>query len=443
MALAAGTIWEIESGGSDTNGGSVNPTTVVTDYSQQLTAQVAVTNAVAAGSTTITSASGLFTAAMVGNGVYLQGGTGSLAAGWYQVVSFTNSTTIVVDRVVAAGTGITLNLGGALASLGGVFVTGAGLSGGHIVYVKSGTYSVTSATINIAGGTCSGSISPAFIGYSTNRTLTNTDTKPLIQFGVSGISMFVTRGLVYNIAFDGNAKTTARVSGANDTTFYNRCTFTAMNTAGGGGEYYFCSATANSGAVYGGNCYYCESFANTATPNANTASLFVGCLSYNNTGATTDGFNMSGTNAVAIGCIAYGNGRAGFNFVSTSRVCSTINCHAENNATYGYDFSAVGVAMIITNCSAYNNTTARYPAAQAAAQQINGFVTITAGSVFVAAGSANFALNNTASQGASLRAAGFPALSVIGSTAAYHDIGAAQHQDTGGGGTTYQGFFIQ
>lgn len=63
---------------------------------------------------------------------------------------------------------------------------------------------------------------------------------------------------------------------------------------------------------------------------------------------------------------------------------------------------------------------------------------ITAGSVFVDGTNParNFALNSLASRGAALRAANsilndWPANATVG----YLDIGAVQHQDTGGGGT--------
>lgn len=444
MAVSSATVWEIETGGSDTNGGGFVTGSGGTDYSQQAAknttgSNISVTNAVAAGSTTITSATAAFTSAVTGNIIYMSGGTGSLVGQWYQA-TFVSSTSITVDRIVAVGTGITMNIGGALVSLGGIFassISGNNLTSGHIIYVQAGTYSISSASSNVSGGVCNNSISPNIIGYSTNRNITNTDTPPLIQFGVNGVSLFVTRAAVYNIAFDGNTKTTATHSGANDSTVYNRCSFTKMNVAAGGGAYNYCTATGNSAAVWGGEANFCEAYANTATPNIAGGASYFHCIHYNNTGASTDGFNMSGGPVSAIGCIAYGNGRAGFNLVTTSRSVTLINCHAENNTTYGFDFSSIGgSAAMLYNCSAYNNTTARYPTANAAVQQIVGFVTVTVGSVFVAAGSNNFALNNTASQGALLRATGFSALFPRGLTASFQDIGAAQHQDTGGGGSS-------
>lgn len=72
---------------------------------------LSVTDAVTNGTTTITSATGGFTAAMVGSVVYLSGPT---TEKFVQVVSRTSANAIVVNTTVAAGTGITLRIGGAL-----------------------------------------------------------------------------------------------------------------------------------------------------------------------------------------------------------------------------------------------------------------------------------------------------------------------------------------
>ena len=129
MAISNTQVLEVRTAGNDTNGGGFNSAAAGVDYSQQDTKNtvgnnISTTDAVANGTTTITSATATFTADIVGNLIYLQGGTGALAAGWYQVNTFTNGTTIVVDRTVAAGTGITMNIGGAMASIGGASLAG-------------------------------------------------------------------------------------------------------------------------------------------------------------------------------------------------------------------------------------------------------------------------------------------------------------------------------
>ena len=119
MAIGTTAVWEIWPGasgthGSDTNGGGFDTgiASYGTDYSQQATAQIAVTDAVTNNTTTVTSATANFSAAHIGNAVYLSG-TGT-TTGRYFVTGVTNATTITVDRATGStgGTGVTLNLGG-------------------------------------------------------------------------------------------------------------------------------------------------------------------------------------------------------------------------------------------------------------------------------------------------------------------------------------------
>src|SRR5689334_4033214 len=104
MALSANTVWEIQTGGNDANGGGFVTGASGTDYSQTATKRTATgsddstTDAVANGTTTLTSATANFTTEIVGNIICLSGGSGSLTKGWYQVASRTNATTIVLDR---------------------------------------------------------------------------------------------------------------------------------------------------------------------------------------------------------------------------------------------------------------------------------------------------------------------------------------------------------
>lgn len=446
MTISISTTFELQSTGSDTNGGGFVTGSAGTDYSTSakrtsptFTTDISTTDVVTTGTATITSATANFQTTIVGNIIYIQGGTGSIVAGWYQVLTRVSATTITVDRVtgLTTGTGATINIGGPFASLG--ILVPAGVTTNN-VFVKLGTYTVSSATVNVAGGVFSSSVAPNFIGYNTNRTTTNTDSPPTFQFGVSGVSLMLSRGYVYNMIFDGNGQTTARLSGASDTTNYNSCMIKNMNLAGTGGSYTNCQATTNSAAVFTAPSVGCEAYANTATPYS-TVGITANALSYNNTGSTTDGFNVASINAIAINCIAYNNGRDGFSLLNSGRVASCINCHAENNAGWGFNTTAnTAIHMVLINCSAYNNTLGTVSSPTTTSNY--NFITVTAGSVFVNAAGGNFALNNITSQGALLRAAASPALFPAGLTASYRDIGAAQHQDTGGGGNTFTGFVI-
>src|ERR1700742_5059016 len=133
MALSANTVLEVRLTGDDTNGGGFVTGASGTDWSLQNAAQYSVTDAVANGTNVVSSATGSFGADAIGNLAYLQGGSGSLAADRYQITART-STSITLDRNVAAGTGITLKIGGALASPG--MAAAVATVAGMIVYIK-------------------------------------------------------------------------------------------------------------------------------------------------------------------------------------------------------------------------------------------------------------------------------------------------------------------
>lgn len=430
MAISANTVVEIRTGGADTNGGGFVTGSGGTDYSQQNSknttgSDISTSDAVGAGSTTITSLTANFSTGIVGNIIYLQGGTGSLAASWYQVISRSSATSIVVDRSVAVGTGITMNIGGALGSIG--ILSSFGFLAMN-AFIQAGTFSVSSATTNTSNGGFSIATTGNLVGYTSNRVLGNTDVGPIFNFTVGSVVFMIFRGTVYNITINGNGQTSAAYSGTGDQSNYVLCTIKGINVAAlGSGTLMRCIITANSAAIVVSKAFGCEAFSNTATPYNGT--VYVDCLSYNNTGASTDGFELLAQLMYAINCSSYGNGANGFNWGAAARVNSAINCHAENNTGHGFNLSAVNGTVLMMNCSAYNNTAGAV--SSNLSQNLNqGFITVTVGSVFVAAGSANFALNNTANEGALLRGAGSPALFPAGTTASFPDIGAAQHQGT-------------
>lgn len=430
MALPTTAIWEVRTDGSDTNGGGFKQGGTGTDWTQQAAAQYSVTDAVTNGTTTITSATASFGTDVVDNFLYIQGGTGSVAANWYHITARASATSITVDRStgLTAGTGATLKIGGALASIGGA--KAAGLTTGHICYVKNGTYTISTATVNVSGGTISDTVQFTICGYGTNRSLTNTDTRPVLQYAASTITMVSNRGLIINIEFDGNSQTSPKVDVGSGAVFY-RCLYRGMGVNSGSGIHIYCIATGNSAATLVGHVSYSEAYSNTATPISSAQAIHT--ISYNNTGASTDGFDVSGASTNAYHCHSYGNGRHGFNFAAT-RGGGVSNCHAENNGGYGFNLTNNSLALV--ECSAYNNTSGTFPTLLQTVLNL-GFITVTDGSVYTNAAGSDFSLNATALRGALLRAAGFPTTSPTGSSPNYIDIGAYQHQDSGGGGTTF------
>jgi len=106
-----------------------------TDYSQQNSAQASGTAGVTVGTTTFTDATALaFTAAMVGNAIYITG-TGQ-TTGFYFVTAYTSSSIVTLDRSPGTGTGATWHLGGGWAD----YFTNCGVSlsaltAGNTVYI--------------------------------------------------------------------------------------------------------------------------------------------------------------------------------------------------------------------------------------------------------------------------------------------------------------------
>jgi hypothetical protein len=164
----------------------------------------------ASGSPThITSATGAYDANIVGNIIYITGG--SITAGWYEVTTRTSATDITLDRTAGCAgtcTGITVNIGGALASPGqasAVAVTG------NIVYIQNtgadgaSVYSITTASTQVSGGTFGGSVIINWQGYTSTRSLGNSDARPVIQTNVTtATTVGSTSQLFQNLIFDGN-----------------------------------------------------------------------------------------------------------------------------------------------------------------------------------------------------------------------------------------------
>ena len=416
MALSALTVLEVRRTGSDTNGGGFVTGAAGTDWSQQDSPQYSVTDGVATGNTVVSSASAAFGTDVVGNLVYLQGGTGSLVAGWYQITARTSGS-ITLDRNVAAGTGITLKIGGALASPGqaGAIATVSGMR----TYIKynASPYVATSASTNIAGGCVLGTAGTFWIGYDTVRTLYQLPSnRPTFQLnaGVSTAVLFTGTAANYalqSVILDCNNQTASRAGLMSGEYFNVKAMNGKWNAAGGviqdnsAGrailvEVSNCTLTSTANALkMNGSAYFCWTHDNTvATVNhALVAVNAIGCLSYKNLGG--GGF---GSIAMALNCVSYGNAQHGFfpyNIGGTY-----MNCIAESNGTLGW-FGGTSRYTLI-NSASYLNGTARSSVTTGAVFDIGAI--LGTGSFFTNAAAADFSLNNIAGRGALCRETGFP-----------------------------------
>lgn len=147
MSLNAATIWEVRTTGNAGNGGgfyAARDAVNGIDYSQQDAAQLSLTDlAMDQSATTLTSATSGFTHAMEGNIIYIASGT-NFDVGYYEIVTYTDTNTVTIDRTAAAGgvgsSGVG-KVGGALISINTAI--GVAAVSSNIVHVKSGTYAET------------------------------------------------------------------------------------------------------------------------------------------------------------------------------------------------------------------------------------------------------------------------------------------------------------
>jgi hypothetical protein len=156
MAINATVQWRIRTGGSDDNGAGFDPdiSGAGTNYTDQDAAQLALTDLATsgAGSTTLTSAAGGFTSAMIGNAIQIRSGT-NFDAAYYFITAHTDTNTVTLDRSptpTAAGSGGSGKLGGAWSHpedcANSVPTVATPLAAGHRVYVQgSGSDNPTSA----------------------------------------------------------------------------------------------------------------------------------------------------------------------------------------------------------------------------------------------------------------------------------------------------------
>jgi hypothetical protein len=453
--LPADASFEVQTVGSNSNCGGFSPANkgaTGVDLTYPTSSPTTFTSSLSAvGTTALTDSGAGFTNLMLGNCVNISG------QGSYFITAFTSSSIVTVDRTLGTFATTSGVVGGALASLGATCLPGLPANSITVtayVHIKAGSYSITSATPCINGGTYTSSGPPRYnqtaIGY-TNTRFDYGGTRPVLQIAASTSGVTILNGPnVAYLSLDGNSNTTSRgvLSGTAiiyDNVFAN---FTNSAVASGnptnGSVIAYNTATGCStqpvfqGVTFQSAIYlYNEAYGNTATA-FNGGMTFIKNIASGNSGATTDGFAITasgGAGNALTGNVAYGNGRHGFN-VTGSAYVAYINNIAEGNGTSGtgYGFvgfsSGLGTIYLFLSNGTYNNQSG---ATLNMAQSIStGNVALTA-SPFVDAGSGNFALNAVAGAGAAMRAAGFPALFPRGTTSSYQDVGASQHKDLGGG----------
>lgn len=179
MAISSTAVWECRTTGSQTNGGFYKSDAGTTDYSQQDSAQLSLSDIATDGAGTgVSSATGGFTAAMVGNGIYITGG--GTTSGWYEITAYTDTNNITIDRSAGVSkSGATGNVGGAIKLLHDNEWSAP--TAGNIIWIKSGEYTLTSNVTSSLGSEAL----PIFVrGYNSSRGDKPTGTnRPLFTCG--------------------------------------------------------------------------------------------------------------------------------------------------------------------------------------------------------------------------------------------------------------------
>lgn len=203
MALNASTVWEIRAEGSSTGGSGfvdLDPGTSI-DYSQQDSPEFSPSDLASNGAGTgISSAVGGFTAAMVGNVMHITA-TGSFTFGWYQIIAYTDTNNITIDR--SAG----VNKSGGQGYVGGAYnwggdaydyVNNINKEGGNNIWMKSGSYTLGEST-------STSDTSLTVKGYTSVRgDVCVGDDRPLLNMGSTKYMVWSTGCRLENIRFIGS-----------------------------------------------------------------------------------------------------------------------------------------------------------------------------------------------------------------------------------------------
>lgn len=435
MAQSADIVWEVRQAGGANNGGGFKYGASGTDYSQQSSAQYALTGLTSAGAgAVILSASAA--SDMVGNVIRIVSGT-NFTAGWYEITSVSAGVSITVDRNCTTGVGATGvgNIGGALNSLN-TLVSAFGTIGQRAWMMADSGYAPTATPTFTLDGTPSNTVKYSRItGYGSTRgdggrptiTLTTNSNLKGVECTGGGWS-------IENLIINCNSLSGSR--GVSHTGQYSRtvnCKISNYRDYGiVAGVYYNavlnCEITGGTtGATAGilfnaGNSHVC--YGNYVHDNAvghGISSSGGGCVAFNVVANNTqsgvaNGMNLSLYGLGVFNNTVYGNGLNGIYISSSSQIPSIVKgnlvANHTNGSGSGIKFNASGAiaaSPFIDGNAYYNNTANRTNGDGTSGNNASGAYTntydvaITDGSPFVNAGSSDFRLNGTPLRGALLR----------------------------------------
>lgn len=451
MALSANMMLNVRTDGNDTNGGGFVLDATGSNFSLQASPQGSGTNLTvdASVNTDVLPDGYVPSAADIGNVVNIISGAG-FTARRYTIISIQSGKWRLDASPAATSTaGGVWRMGGALATLGGSGAAQAlEAGGGRTTWVKTGTYTQTTNTPNVAGGPI-GWVSPWAVnnivrGYNTvfGDLTPFSPLRPVIIAGAPSIAVgFIISAnvaLIADLIIDGNrgvhASTTSGAIAASQLCTVMNVLARNCSSVGIGGnsvDASYCQAVNNTS--HGLNCR--TAYRSVATNNGGSgyfgingqAGTLTDCvLAYN----TSVGASMAigGASGIIERSVFAYNGSNGITLGSRNHpVLNSViwgNGGWGVNGTAGY-LSYSGPAY--QSVALGNNTSGGI---QIIAATQTGIVTLSA-DPFVDAVNGDFRLNSLSGGGALLKGAGFAAFPAFSS---YENIGVWQDATAGGGG---------
>lgn len=319
------------------------------------------------------------------------------------------------------------------------YAAGQATTSGDKVYIKEGTYNLTTATQNVSGGTLSVQTGVQFEGYKT--TTGDRAARPVIStngVAVSGAIITLTNpgfnklgSYVISVEVDGQS---TAVTGFNNSAPYIGLFFNCLaRNCGDGfvgdstGATYNCEAhDCTTSGFKLGNLVYC--WADSCQVGfSSTIRNMDSCIASN---STSHGFSVSIFYFTWKKCVAINNGGDGFlNGYDIGYASEMISV---GNAGYGYSLGGVNGTPVMFDCADYNNTSGRTINTNTSRdfRPIN-----LTGDPFVDSASNDYRLNDIAGAGAELRQIQLSGLAGVNSV---FDVGAIDAVVTpGGGGSTH------
>ncbi len=460
MALSTVVVWRMRAGGAETNGGGYDGVTYPggTDYSDQDSPQLSLTDLTSTASTTVTTVLGTFTSNMVGNVLRLASGTGT-TTGYYVIATYVSATQVTLDRVSGTYTAGVAKVGGAHASLlqyanGGIAtqpVLATPLAAGHTVYIRGAgsddpstvDYDYSSLGNNYwtwpQGSEADGQVK--IIGYN-GRPFINTPSGALmiyasgIRHWVENLKMKVTGNsysiapwvcqTMVNIYFDVNGIDAVAISAVNlrNSYIYN----SGSTTAGSNNVFYH--------NTYGGlieNNYFLNlrgriflQFMTNFRGNIISGSKVTTYGAVFSSEPTDSSYHFTIEGNTFYNCAGTGLELSAKVDVQSANIVNNIFA---NNGGYGIKFP--NSLAYNDRCTPFCDYNTFYSNTSGTMQyKTAGANDSTANPTFTSTGTGDFSV------GTNMKAIGFPALITKSGTTSYVDMGAAQRQEAGGAAAT-------